>query len=267
MLGRLFTGAGVGVLQVICSAYAMELLPNRIRGTVIAFWSFWTYTGTLLAKVMGFTLNKQHPYNWQLPIRALWGPVGLMLLCFLPLPESPWFHARRGNKEKAFKSMKMLYTGVEGYDLEEEYGIMLRTLEHEREMAAKTIPWLAIFQGANMKRTLLLMVLAVGGQLAGLTMINTYSTYFFSIAGQKDPFQASVIMSCISLAAVMVMLGVLDRFGRRVLVAPALSVTCLSLWILGGLFYVRREDAGPALHRRPNVLPPGSRDSLRSPAW
>lgn len=41
MLGRLFTGAGVGVLQVICAAYAMELLPNRIRGTVIAFSSFW----------------------------------------------------------------------------------------------------------------------------------------------------------------------------------------------------------------------------------
>ncbi|KAL1409207.1 hypothetical protein Q8F55_006040 [Vanrija albida] len=247
MLGRLFTGAGVGVLQVICAAYAMELLPNRIRGTVIAFASFWNYTGTLLAKVMGFTLNKQHPFNWQLPVRALWGPVGLMLLCFLPLPESPWFYARRGDKEKAFKSMKTLYTGIEGYDREEEYGIMMRTLEHEREVAAQGIPWLAIFQGTNRKRTLLLMILAGGGQLAGLTMISTYSTYFFAIAGQKDPFQASVIMSCISLAAVMVMMSMLDKFGRRVLVAPALSITCLSLWLLGALFYAPREDVGKAL--------------------
>lgn len=98
---------------------------------------------------MGFTLNKTHPTDWQIAVRALWGPVGLMLFCFLPLPESPWFYARRGDKDKAFKSMKTLYTGVEGYDREEEYGIMLRTLEHEREVAAKGIPWLAIFQGTN----------------------------------------------------------------------------------------------------------------------
>ena len=102
------------------------------------------------------------------------------------------------------------------------------------------------------------MILAGGGQLAGLTMISTYSTYFFAIAGQKDPFQASVIMSCISLAAVMVMMGALDRFGRRILVAPALTVTCLSLWLLGALFYVPREKAGPALvspHRHAPLTP------------
>lgn len=100
------------------------------------------------------------------------------------------------------------------------------------------------------------MILAGGGQLAGLTMISTYSTYFFAIAGQKDPFQASVIMSCISLAAVMVMMGALDRFGRRILVAPALTVTCFSLWLLGALFYVPREKAGPALVSDPHLCAP-----------
>lgn len=94
-------------------------------------------------------LNKAHPDNYLIAMRILWAPVGLMIVFWVFIPESPWFHARHGNKEKALKAMKQLYGGVNGYDFEEEYGIMARTIEHEREVLQERPSFLHVFKGLN----------------------------------------------------------------------------------------------------------------------
>jgi hypothetical protein len=50
--------------------------------------------------------------------------------------------------------MKRLYGNVEGYDYEEEYGIILRTIAHEKELLAesKAQSWTHVFRGLNGKR-------------------------------------------------------------------------------------------------------------------
>jgi len=95
-------------------------------------------------------LNQRHPDNYLIAMRLLWIPIGLMIICWIFVPESPWFHARRGNKEKAMKAMKQLYGGVEGYDLEEEYGIIERTIEHERDFLAEVPRYIHVFKGLNL---------------------------------------------------------------------------------------------------------------------
>jgi SP family general alpha glucoside:H+ symporter-like MFS transporter len=99
-----------------------------------------------------------------------------MILCWAFIPESPWFHARRGNKEAAMKSLKQLYGNVEGYDFEEEYSIIARTIEHENVMLEHKPRYRDVFRGNNLKRTLTVMLLAACGQLGGLAVISTYST-------------------------------------------------------------------------------------------
>jgi SP family general alpha glucoside:H+ symporter-like MFS transporter len=49
--------------------------------------------------VMMQQLNQKHPDNYLLAMRILWAPIGLMIIFWVFVPESPWFHARRGNKE------------------------------------------------------------------------------------------------------------------------------------------------------------------------
>lgn len=141
-------------------------------------------------------LNQKHPDNYLLAMRILWAPIGLMIVFWAFVPESPWFHARHGNKEQALKAMKQLYGGVKGYDYEEEYGIIERTIAHESSMLQGKPTIMDIFKGLNLvggaftlikhkeqyitdltqKRTLTVMVLAVTQQLAGLAIISTYST-------------------------------------------------------------------------------------------
>lgn len=129
----------------------MEICATRIRGIVLSAAIFWGALATLMSSIMMNQLTLAQPLNWHLPVYATWGPVALMGLCFAVIPESPWFHARRGNKDKALKVLKFLYGNVEGYDYEEEFGIISKTIEHEREQIKinNASAWTDLFKGTN----------------------------------------------------------------------------------------------------------------------
>lgn len=110
-------------------------------------------------------LNQKHPDNYLLAMRVLWAPIGLMILFWVFVPESPWFHARCGNKEKAIKCMRQLYGGIKGYDFEEEYGIIARTIEHEREVLQETPKYIHVFKGLNLVSISLLFKIVVKHRL------------------------------------------------------------------------------------------------------
>jgi SP family general alpha glucoside:H+ symporter-like MFS transporter len=97
-------------------------------------------------------LNAKHPNDYLIAMRVLWAPIGAMILFWVIVPESPWFHARRGNKEAAMKSMKRLYGNIKDYDYEEEYGIITHTIEHENAMLDNKPQYRDLFRGINKVR-------------------------------------------------------------------------------------------------------------------
>ena len=138
-------------------------------------------------------LNQKHPTKWLLPIYIEYAMIGIMFFCYIFVPETPWYYGRRGDAEGAMKSMKRLYGNIPGYNYEEEYGIITRTIAHEKEMDAKANaqPWSQIFRGLNgvshrfdsvrvihviQKRTFILVVMCTGQQVGGNALIAVYST-------------------------------------------------------------------------------------------
>ncbi|WOO85967.1 MFS transporter fmqE [Vanrija pseudolonga] len=236
-LAKLCNGAGIGVLQICCQVYVMEIVPNRIRGGMITFQAVWSNIGGIIVAVMMQQLNQRHPDNYLLAMRILWAPIGLIIICWAILPESPWYHARRGNKEGALKAMKQLYGGIDGFDYEEEYGIIERTISHEREVNKGAPRYRDVFKGLNLKRTLSVAMLSACQQLAGLAIISTYSTYFFSLAGLKDPFLGTLILSCCNLLAVTLWSLSTDKLGRRMIVNCGQTLCCVILFVVGALYY------------------------------
>lgn len=148
----------------------MEVCPNRIRGGMVTFQAVWyvphsfqssvfvafanplnrSNIGGIIVSVMMQQLNQKHPDNYLLAMRVLWAPVGLMIIFWIFVPESPWYHARHGNKEKAMKAMRQLYGGVEGFDFEEEYGIIAKTIEHEMDQLQDAPRYIHVFKGLNL---------------------------------------------------------------------------------------------------------------------
>ncbi|RSH83089.1 uncharacterized protein EHS24_006746 [Apiotrichum porosum] len=245
-IAKLCNGAGIGVLQITCQVYIMEIVPNRIRGGMVTFQAVWSNIGGIIVSVMMQRLNTNHPDNYLLAMRILWGPIVLMLACWAFIPESPWYHAKRGNKEAAMKSLHRLYGNVEGFDFEEEYGIIARTLEHEKERLNNAPKFVDIFKGLNLKRTLIVMLLSAAQQLAGLAIISTYSTYFFSLAGLQDPFLGSVILSCCNLIAVIAWSIASDAIGRRWIINVCQTFCVLILFTVGGLWWTGATSGNAA---------------------
>lgn len=74
-----------------------------------------------------------------------------MLIIYVFLPESPPWCISRGQEERAKKNMRLIYGGVEGFDVDAQYEVMARAVEHEREVAIelKQTKWYNIFKGTN----------------------------------------------------------------------------------------------------------------------
>ncbi|GMK54163.1 hypothetical protein CspeluHIS016_0107490 [Cutaneotrichosporon spelunceum] len=240
LVGRLFTGMGTGIIAVVAGPYGMEVCATRIRGIVLSGAIFWGAIGTLGAALMMNFLTIRAPMNWHLPVYATWGPVGLMGICFLIVPESPWFHARRGNKDKAVKVLKRLYGNIPDYDFDEEYGIIAKTIEHERETIRrnKASSWTDVFKGTNGKRTFASLVIAACLQLGGYPILYTYSTYTYALVGIKNPFMTNIITASVQCGTVILMMLTYDKYGRRPFVTWAYSFQAISMLLLGCLSFL-----------------------------
>jgi len=237
MLGKLCNGAGIGIIQVTAQVYVMEIVPNRIRGGLEAFSAVWQGIGAIIINLMMQQINKKYPHDYILAMRVVWAPIGLIIFCWAIIPESPWFHVKRGNKEGAIKSLRQLYGNVPGFDFEEEYGIIYNTIQHERATLNDRPRVKDVFRGTNLKRTFTVVLLAMASQFLGTTIISTYSTYFFAIAGLKDPFLGSLILSCVGLIAVIFWCFTTDRLGRRIFVNVAETTVVLLLFCVGAIYY------------------------------
>ena len=157
-------------------------------------------------------MNSIYPYDYKKPLYVVWGLSFIMLVCIIFIPESPWFLARHDRKEDCIKVLKRLYGTVEGYDADEEYGIIQRTLAHERFMLSQqsSASWKDLFTGRNLERTVIVTFFEIGCLLIGLSMFATFGTCelsaadqlvngridFFAIAGLSDPFLANLITRC-----------------------------------------------------------------------
>lgn len=132
--------------------------------------------------------------------------IGAMLIIFILLPETPWWLASKGKLDKA-KKVLLKYNGhLEGYNAQEvivssrssfpyhptyllerfvqtnseSQDIMTATIEEERVTAERESQhgqW-AVFQGQNLVRFFIAAWPKVTQQFVGLSVFNTYSTYF-----------------------------------------------------------------------------------------
>ena len=94
------------------------------------------------------------------------------------LPESHLYYARKGDVERAKRSMRRLYGNVEGYDVEYEYRVIEHGIEAEKEFTRATTAssFLEIFRAANWRRTLAGTVGICSQWAAGAPIVFSYST-------------------------------------------------------------------------------------------
>ncbi|KAF5247604.1 hypothetical protein FANTH_6355 [Fusarium anthophilum] len=235
LVAKLFSGMGVGMLQSTMPLYLSEISPTQLRGFFINAYSFWFVLGQLFASVALKELKANDPLDFRTPIYTQWAMIGCILVAFLLIPESPWWLASKGKVEQASQVLNRCFANVEGYDIDQQIEIMTSTIALERQQAEQNSelgPW-AVFKGRNLIRFIISGWPKITQQFVGLAVFNTYATYFFQYAGNKDPFLVTLILSSVQLISMIATATLTDSIGRRPLTVYPYAVTVVSVLCLG----------------------------------
>jgi MFS family permease len=240
LVAKLLGGIGVGCMQTTMPTYISEVAPTRIRGTFLMMYSVWWVTGQFFGTLALQVLSKKDPMDYLTPVYSQFAQVGVMLVIYLVLPESPSWLISRGSTECAKKALLFINRGVEDFDIDRQYSVALLALQHEKRIAAEQSreKWYAIFRGVNGWRTIVSCWCLMAQMFIGLGLFLTYGSYFFQQAGMEDPFAVVCITSGINIAATLVIVWMSEAkgLGRRRLATygTTLCWTCnLLIGILG----------------------------------
>lgn len=165
-----------------------------------------------------YAIELRVPLDWRLAVYTEWAFHGFWIFFGLIwLPESPWYYARRGKREKALHSLNRIYKGVPSFDAGHELAVIEHELEQEQELSAVG-GWKALFKGPDRIRTLG-AALAISTQiLCGTIVIFTYTAYFVQEAGIGEPFLASMIVYIVLLIGLFTSFFAVELLGRRTLI-------------------------------------------------
>lgn len=126
--------------------------------------------------------------------------------------QSPRWLLLKGRDEEAKHALQRFRTGCfSDEDINLELEATRAILEEEKEQASFMDMW----QGTNLKRTLITCGVNFFLQLTGNTFANKYGTVYIKSLGSVDPFVMTVVNQLVSMMGVVVSMALVDRMGRR----------------------------------------------------
>lgn len=244
---RLLGGVGVGVASMLSPLYISEVSPANIRGRMVALYQLAIATGILVAyftnawllknsmglEIQNVLLQKIFAEEvW----RAMFGsevvPAMLFFITMFFIPESPrWLAARGKDLEAGFVLAK-----INGSSL------AIKELASINEAIAKEEKgsWKALFQPGIKVALLAGVFLAVLSQFTGINAIIYYGPRIMEASGLKlsDALGGQVIIGIVNVAGTVFTIMKIDKYGRKKLMLWGVSGMCISLIIVGILFYL-----------------------------
>lgn len=186
--------------------------------------------------------------QWRIPflLQLVFG--GLYLFGAVFTPESPRYLAKYG-RERVLAAMAHIRRLPESDAwLNIEVDEVFAQYEHEQAAAGLRGFFAELKQKSIRNRFLMITGLMIFFQFSGTNSVNYYSPQIFAklgIDGQTTTFLATGIYGVIRfVACLIVMIFLVDRFGRRLNLLTGASIMALAMWVIGAL--VKTKTGGIA---------------------
>lgn len=234
--GRFFAGFGVGLLSATIPLYQSETAPKWIRGTVVGAYQWAITIGLLLAAiVLNATKHRNDTGSYRIPVAVQFAWAIILVIGMLFLPETPRYLIKKGQTEKAARSLSRLRRlDVNHPAITEELSEV--QANHNYEMSIGSNSYLSCFRRPIRKRLLTGMALQALQQLTGVNFIFYYGTSYFLNSGINNPFVISMITSAVNVSSTVPGLYLVEKWGRRPLLmfgAIGMSVAQLLVAAIG----------------------------------
>ncbi|POO03528.1 Sugar/inositol transporter [Trema orientale] len=214
IIGRLLLGVGVGFANQSVPVYLSEMAPAKLRGALNMGFQMAITIGILAANLVNYgTAKIKGGYGWRVSLALAGIPAVMITVGALFLPDTPNSILERGNPEKARKMLQRI-RGTDNVD--EEFQDLLEASE-----AAKKVehPWRNILQPRYRPQLVICSFIPFFQQLTGINVIMFYAPVLFLTLGFKDDasLMSAVITGVVNVAATLVSILTVDKFGRRIL--------------------------------------------------
>ncbi|OCT44893.1 putative sugar transporter [Cladophialophora carrionii] len=228
-LGRIVLGFSNGFLVTFSNIYTAEIAPAHLRGVMVALFAYWVNIGAILGTIVdNYTKDRLDKGSYQIPIGSLYIVPVLLAIGLFFVPETPrWLlhHNRESQARKSLETLRADSLAPEYFEL--EWAEIIRGVEEERK-TAKSVGLLDMFRGADLRRTLLCWGTIMTQAGSGSWFPIAYQTYFFQIAGIKQAFEYSIMITCIGFVGVNCgMYAMRHLVGRRFICIFGSIVTSL----------------------------------------
>ncbi len=224
---RFAAGMSIGGFVVVCPLYLAEIAPRALRGRFVGLFQLQIGAGVLLAfaasAVVAHFVAETAAWRWCFGLGA--APVVLLLAMLHSVPEEPHWLARQGRRRAASASAERLGLAREEWDGDvDALSAALPTAGKER-----------LFQRKHLRLVLLATSVALFNQLCGVTILRVYLLDLLAGSGMGHLAShfCAVAVSCLNLVTLAMGMMLVDRVGRRPLLAWGSAGMAICLCALG----------------------------------
>jgi SP family arabinose:H+ symporter-like MFS transporter len=244
---RIMGGFAIGMASSLSPMYIAEVAPAQFRGKLVSLNQLTIVIGILLAQVINWLIAKPVPadasalqilqsWNGQVGWRWMFGvtavPSMLFFISMFVVPESPRWLAKNRAHDRAKRVLSRI--GGESYATS-----ALNEIESTVTKSAERVDLRMLLDRQLLKPLLLGVALAVLQQWCGINVIFNYAEEVFSAAGYtvSDILFNIVVTGVVNLLFTFVAMGVVDRYGRRVLMLIGSAGLAAIYTLLGSFYY------------------------------
>ncbi|KAH8667001.1 general substrate transporter [Xylariales sp. PMI_506] len=217
---KIIMGTATGMMQVVIPTYVAEITPREIRGISIGLFGFNLSLGALVGTFVTWGANQAwgadafDDRGWKVPLYVgLAAPTIFLIPMLILMPESPYWLILKNRVDEARHSLQKLRPNKSTEEIARIEQEMRYTILKEREEkeSYKDASYLECLRGPNLRRTFSAVFPSLSQQLVGNQLVQSYSTYFFTVAKLSNALFGSVIVSCVGLAAAIVAFFLIER--------------------------------------------------------
>ncbi|MDG5473183.1 sugar porter family MFS transporter [Jeotgalibacillus sp. ET6] len=244
---RIIGGFGIGFASALSVTYISECAPPAIRGRLGSLYQLFTIFGICATFYINYGVANSGSYAWGLEEGWRWmlgygtipGIIFLILLFFIP--ESPRYLIKKGRDSEAFQILKR----INGETIAKKESKEIKaSLDVEQSYSAKELlkPGLRMALGVG-------IFLALFNQVIGMNAVTYYGPDIFRSVGFENntEFLATSIIGSVQVVFTIVALLLIDKLGRKKLMAIGSSLMAIFMVLIGSVFYFEPANSGPLL--------------------
>lgn len=227
--GRLISGIGIGIASFISPMYIGELVPAKVRGSLVAVNMLAITTGIVVAYLVDYAFSGSGQWRYMFGLAAI-PSIGLVIGMWV-LPDSPRWLVSKSNVQQAKQVLQRVRTDA---DVTPEITDIQKSMEKQGEGGIR-----GLFQSSLKMPLIIGLGLAIFQQITGINTVIYYSPTIFKFAGISAAGPAILagagltgLMWCFHVLAIFM----IDRVGRRPLLLTGVAGQIIGLAILGAAF-------------------------------